>query len=435
MVINPKGRMADTGNGIMIIGFTGSIGSGCTTAARHLEKALKFSYISISNDVLSLLAKQHEIPFDKTEDKQDAGDIIRKFHLEEYQKLLLSKADETNAERGIVIECFRNPVEIEVFRNQYPHFYLIALYAPLKSRENRKKIDSFSLIDNRDQGEQEEFGQQVVKCVQDADIILDNSVEWSTTDKVDEFFEKLRNHERILEVPFRSPTREELSMHLAYSTRLLSDCIGRQVGAVITDENFRVLSTGYNCPPQASETCLDLYQECFRKKKKREMLSGLAKKVSGCPFCLNKFTGEEKPTNGTFICPYCKKNIGEVFSPGKELDYCRALHAEENAILSNPYTADLFYKKDKSLILFTSTFPCMLCAKKIANSGIQKVVFVEPYPMPEAYEILKDNKVKVKAFEGVKSLKFNWIFRKRDEYIERKAIAKKEELLRIKGGG
>ncbi len=139
-------------------------------------------------------------------------------------------------------------------------------------------------------------------------------------------------------------------------------------------------------------------------------------------------------SNGGSDCLGCKADFQKFFMPGKELDYCRALHAEENAILSNPYTARRVPMNGKTMILFTSTFPCMLCSKKIANSGIKKVIFVEPYPITEAHQILAENGVAIEAFEGIKSLKFNWIFRKRAEYLEQIAITMKQELLKLTGG-
>ncbi len=416
----------------LILGFTGSIGSGCTTAAQHLRKS-GFEYISISSDILSPLAADKDVPFDTPVEKQDAGNLIRSQHSGEYLRSLVASV-EAKKSKDISIECFRNPEEIERLRSLYPQFFLIALYAGFEDRQLRKPIEGFKDIDERDKGEEVKFGQQVSKCVDEADIVLDNSHEWTNRDEAEEFFYKLETHVKLLREPFRGPTPDELAMHLAYSTSLLSDCIGRQVGAVITDQNYRVLSAGYNCPPQGSETCLDLFDECFRKKKKREGLFKYAASIKACPLCGKRFLGAINPSNGMLKCPSCKEDLGKLFSPGKELDYCRALHAEENAILSNPYTADLFYKKDKELLMFTSTFPCMLCAKKIANSGIKRVMFVEPYPVIEALQVLDENSVQIRAFEGVKSLRFNWIFRKRNEYVEKQAALQKKELARIKGG-
>ena len=90
----------------------------------------------------------------------------------------------------------------------------------------------------------------------------------------------------------------------------------------------------------------------------------------------------------------------------KILDYCRALHAEENAILNVTRTGSSSELKEATL--YTSTYPCNLCANKITQVGIKKVVYFEPYPMKEAKDILSDGNVKQEPFEGVT---FNAYFR------------------------
>ena len=48
-----------------------------------------------------------------------------------------------------------------------------------------------------------------------------------------------------------------------------------------------------------------------------------------------------------------------------------------------------------------TTHPCNLCANKIVQAGIAKVVYFEPYPVKEAKAILKEGKVHSEPFEGV----------------------------------
>lgn len=148
-----------------------------------------------------------------------------------------------------------------------------------------------------------------------------------------------------------------------------------------------------------------------------------------CPFCGNKIKLSKTHTS-KIICSKCTKNLVDVFSQGKELDFCRSLHAEENAILSNLNTT----VSNNNLTMYVTTFPCMLCAKKIVNSGIKKVVFVEPYPIEEAYNLLVTNDVEIQSFEGVKSWSFNWIFRKRAKYLKDTAISNLAKLESIKKG-
>ncbi|MGE5484826.1 MAG: AAA family ATPase [Ignavibacteriales bacterium] len=51
--------------------------------------------------------------------------------------------------------------------------------------------------------------------------------------------------------------------------------------------------------------------------------------------------------------------------------------------------------------LYTTTYPCNLCANKIAQVRISEVIYFEPYPMEEAQAILSKNNVRQKSFEGI----------------------------------
>jgi deoxycytidylate deaminase len=419
----------------LIIGFTGSIGSGCTTAANHLQEN-GYQYISISADILAPLAKKHNHPFTMGEEKQDFGNFARETLREEYKCHFLDILE--NGKDRIALECFRNPIEIDFVRDMYPHFYLISLFATKEVRKSRKKIENFDSIDERDAGEQNnKLGQQVRRCVNNSDVVLDNSKMWGTIDDANDFFKNLDSYIGLLEEPYRAPTEKEMMMHLAYSVSLHSKCIQRQVGAVITDDNYKVLSTGYNDVPQDSESCLDLYSECYRMIKKRNNIWENRDDIKYCTYCGAKLEMQFEliADKSAFVCNKCGKDISEILFRGKELDFCRSLHAEENAILSNPNTAKSFKNKDKRMTIFTTTFPCMLCAKKIANSGIRHLIFVEPYPIKEAEVILAENNVRVEAFEGVKSLKFNWIFRKRSKFLKDFAYKRRIELTKLTKGG
>jgi len=73
--------------------------------------------------------------------------------------------------------------------------------------------------------------------------------------------------------------------------------------------------------------------------------------------------------------------------------------------------------------------------KKLQIQELNRVVFVEPYPIKESYGIFSENNVEVKIFEGVKSLSFNWIFRKRGKYIKDHAYQRLQELHKLLKGG
>lgn len=103
---------------------------------------------------------------------------------------------------------------------------------------------------------------------------------------------------------------------------------------------------------------------------------------------------------------------GNVMARVKLLEKCRALHAEENAILNIARFGSAAVLKDATL--YTTTYPCNLCANKIAQVGIRKVVYYEPYPVEEAKITLEKAHVEQEMFEGIT---FNSYFRVFNEII------------------
>ncbi len=122
-----------------------------------------------------------------------------------------------------------------------------------------------------------------------------------------------------------------------------------------------------------------------------------------CPLC-----GSSRGDGDTGLCSGCGKRIDTEVFPGRLLDLCRAIHAEEAAILQ---AARLGSVSLKGSTLYTTTFPCLLCSKMIINAGITHVIYHEAYPMPESIEMLRQGGVTMKKFEGVNSRAFYKLFK------------------------
>jgi len=108
---------------------------------------------------------------------------------------------------------------------------------------------------------------------------------------------------------------------------------------------------------------------------------------------------------------FCFKDEYAKKTGKKSLQYCRALHGEENAILQ---TAKIGGIGLKNATIYTTTFPCELCAKKIYQVNIERIVYVEPYPKSISEEVfLKDGirKPKIEQFEGVKPYSYFRIYK------------------------
>lgn len=108
-----------------------------------------------------------------------------------------------------------------------------------------------------------------------------------------------------------------------------STCLRRQVGAVIV-KHKKVLATGYNGSPSGLRHCLDI--GCLREEM-------------GIP-------------------------------SGQRHELCRAIHAEQNAIIQAATSGVSI----EGGILYSTTFPCILCAKMLINVGVKEIYIAEGYP-------------------------------------------------------
>jgi len=74
---------------------------------------------------------------------------------------------------------------------------------------------------------------------------------------------------------------------------------------------------------------------------------------------------------------------------------CRGLHAEQNAIIQ----AAVFGTSIKGGTIYTTHFPCSVCAKMLVNAELKEIVYGEMYPDELSIEILKESNIKVRQFK------------------------------------
>jgi dCMP deaminase len=141
------------------------------------------------------------------------------------------------------------------------------------------------------------------------------------------------------------PSWDEYFMGIAKLTSERSTCLRRKVGAVIVRDK-QVVATGYNGAPKGIAHC-DEKGGCLREKL-------------GVP-------------------------------SGERHELCRALHAEQNAIIQAATSGQSI---EGSTIYITHQ-PCVICAKMIINAGIRKIIVEEGYPDELAVEILDEAGLKI----------------------------------------
>ena len=124
------------------------------------------------------------------------------------------------------------------------------------------------------------------------------------------------------------PDNDTYFMDMAHLISRRSTCVRRQVGAVIVKDK-RVLTTGYNGSPKGTKHCEEL--GCIREQQK--------------------------------------------IPSGTRHELCRGVHAEQNAVIQAAY----FGISIDGATIYTTTFPCSMCAKILINAGIKEIVYSEGY--------------------------------------------------------
>ena len=149
-------------------------------------------------------------------------------------------------------------------------------------------------------------------------------------------------------LPFMDrPDNDTYFMEMAALIAKRSTCVRRQVGAVIVKDK-RVLTTGYNGSPKGTRHCEEL--GCIREKE-------------GIP-------------------------------SGTRHELCRGVHAEQNAVIQAAY----FGVSIKDGIIYTTTFPCSMCAKILINAGIKEVVYSEKYVDDLSMKLFEETNVIIRKY-------------------------------------
>ena len=146
------------------------------------------------------------------------------------------------------------------------------------------------------------------------------------------------------------PTWDEYFMGIAELTARRSTCLRRNVGAVIV-QNRHIVATGYNGAPRGIDHCAQR--------------GGCLREELGIP-------------------------------SGERHELCRALHAEQNAIIQ----AATFGHSIEGATIYITHAPCIICSKMIINAGIRKIIVGAEYPDDFATEMLGEAGLKIVAFEA-----------------------------------
>ena len=278
-----------------IIGLTGSFGSGCTYVAKNLLAGLGYRRISLS-DVLrdeQAAQKKGEDNQASREGLQAFGDELRRTRgascLAELAYKAIAPSGLATPSENWVVDSIRNPAEVHHLRKCSQSFFLFGIYATKDRRWDRVRTvykdnrRDFDHDDERDAGrDSPEYGQRVEDCFAEADVVLSNDVQFAAVGNKPflELQEKLEGYVGHVSAPLsrRQPTQMEALMAAAYTLSQRSSCLKRKVGAVLTDEDGCIISSGFNEVPRHYRPCADEFGACARTVVRQKFSNSLSER-------------------------------------------------------------------------------------------------------------------------------------------------------------
>ena len=154
-----------------------------------------------------------------------------------------------------------------------------------------------------------------------------------------------------------------------------SNCFSRQIGAILIRDKS-IVATGYNGPPRDVPHC---------GKRRFELDHNLR----------DRMTKTIDPSIiDTDRCP--RRVMG--FESGDGLDYCIAIHAEQNCIAN---AARLGISTLDTDLYINNQIPCKICLDMLINAGIRiiTVTMLECYDDQSPY-LINYSKIEVRDFNG-----------------------------------
>lgn len=435
----------------LIIGLSGPYGSGCSSLAEELEtiindwpgcrccriqvsELIKYWYKKLINSN----AVEPKSGSERRTYLQKAGNLLRKEQIDmiglAVAKEVLesgSKIEEpsTNDEVGtivFIVDSLKNTNDLKslklIFKDEF-FFCFVTANEEIRWKRMRdykywdeNEKNEFLKIDERDSDEElhdkeiKDAGQQVRKLASYADYYFINNVTREELHK-----SAYRMVCLLFGLGINQPTKDEKSMHLAFSSANQSTCLSRQVGAAIFTKEGNILSIGHNDVPKAKgglysledgdhdNRCMNIGdRRCMnythKEKRFRKLTTDLSRKLSSF-FEAQEIDSEvkakiidaliqptEKVNSGDCIKtePGVKENAYDLIARIVEksdfkdaTEYCRAVHAEMDALLS---VCRNLSGSTMGAMVYVTTEPCHNCTKHLVAAGVDRIVYIEPYP-------------------------------------------------------
>lgn len=350
--------------------------------------------------------------------------------------------------QAYILDQLKHPSEVELLRQVYgPSFILIAGHAPkttrtegltkqmadsdgcsIDSEHTQQAVHIIDIDDKED--DDDDLGQNTRDAYPLADFFTDLGHEGGENN-VKRFIDLLFGH------PFHTPVPDEYAMYQAAAGSLRSSDESRQVGAVIVKLknrldgktlNVDIVASGMNevprrgggfywheDSPDGRDQWLIAYGNDDRARKiKTSALAELLEKIKIKGWLNESVNASQTNLLARDLLPDLKHtqfmNIGE---------FSRPVHAEMAAIIDSARRGVAVH----GLSMYVTTFPCHNCAKHIIAAGLQKVIYLEPYPKSKAKDLhgeeielestggsANEGKIVFMAFTGVAPRQYECVF-------------------------
>ncbi len=416
----------------LVFALAGPIGTDLHLLANKLEENLSaYGYKSVQIRVSKLIQIFCEDELSKKIDDaklderikllMSSGDDIRKRAkkgdgiIPLVVSAIRSDRKERNEERGIeepnvpsyntcyIIDSLKHPAEVEMLRKVYGNNFVLisgfssreerssrmtSLIAKSYMRTNDKEFFDHAkfLIDIDAKRDGDRLGQNLRETFPLADLFI--RVSGNFDSKLNRFLDLYFGS------PYKTPSRDEFYMYEAKAKSYRSADLSRQIGAVIVDGDNHLVASGCNEVPMAGGGCYwpdmneSLDNRDFRKErdfnavKKVEIIEELVrflgdKEVVKFP----EGSSSEKIVNDLIFGAH--KNQFKELRASNLIEFGRVVHAEMNAITEAARRGIEIGGGQ----IFSTTFPCHMCARHIIASGIMRVVYIEPYPKSMTEEL------------------------------------------------
>jgi len=443
----------------LFIGLVAATGTDTDAVAEKIRTALLAFNYACEQVRLSSLLRQFfpDLPTDPTDryiqSHQDAGNELReKLHrpdalaLAGVTEILTIRAEKIGdsqtdlqplAETAYLIRSLKTPDEVTTFRDLYgDRFILISAYAPRDARvtalARRIADDSTSRIDEtlarskaeaivaRDEAEEaNEYGQNVRSAFPLADFFVDARTPAALEQSIERCFDIFFGD------PFRTPTRDESGMFYAEAAGVRSAELGRQVGAAITTEEGALVAVGTNDVAKRGGGLYWEGDEHDDRDFKRGVDTNEVRRTRIVEELLARMKEEhwlrperESATAATLLKVFDDTRLASL------IEFGRAVHAEMAAMTDAAYRG----VSVRGCTLYTSTFPCHLCARHVVAAGIERLVYIHPYPKSLAAQLYEDtiavdqqhapaHVIEFQPFVGVAPTRYLDLFRARQRKL------------------